>query len=73
MPRSLVWKLCCLGMIAVSVICFSPWVIPPNKYQPMFVGLPYTLWAGIAISIVMFLLTLFAAICISGSKGSKES
>jgi hypothetical protein len=45
----LLWKSARLGVIILSVLIFTPIVIPANEFRPQFMGLPYTLWAGILV------------------------
>jgi hypothetical protein len=41
------WSFARLGVIILSILIFTPLVIPKNEFRPEFIGLPYTLWAGI--------------------------
>lgn len=36
-----------MGVIILSILIFTPLVIPKNEFRPEVMGLPYTLWAGI--------------------------
>ena len=49
--RKLIWKLCQWGVVLLSVITFTPLVIPAYTYLPEIFGLPYTLWMGILLSL----------------------
>ena len=48
-------------MVVLSVLTFTPLVIPAGRYEPMLAGVPLTLWAGIAIVIAMLALTVVGA------------
>ena len=48
--RKLIWTLCQLGVVLVSIVTFTPLVIPQNTYLPELFGLPYTLWMGMLLS-----------------------
>jgi len=63
--KAALWKLSCGGMVILTLITFSPLIIPPGKFEPMLAGMPLTLWGGIAISIGMILMTLLAAVACS--------
>ncbi|UZR98740.1 hypothetical protein [Chondrinema litorale] len=39
---------------------FTTVVIPPGTFVPSILGMPYTLWLGIVVSIILVLLTYFA-------------
>ena len=53
------WIICFAALILV-VITFTPLVIPYGVYKPEFLGLPYSLWVGILISIGLVVLTFIA-------------
>ncbi|MFY0651840.1 MAG: hypothetical protein JXQ96_07390 [Cyclobacteriaceae bacterium] len=57
MNKSLIWKLCIVGVILVSILTFTSMVIPMGSYQPMLGGVPFTLWMGILVVSVLVLLT----------------
>ena len=38
-----------IGIFVISVMIFTPLVIPKGVYTPELFGLPYTLWVGIVI------------------------
>lgn len=40
------WKFTRAGVIVLSILIFTPLVIPSNEYKPEVAGLPYTLWTG---------------------------
>jgi hypothetical protein len=43
------WKFVRLGVIFLSILTFTPVVIPKHVYRPELFGLPYTLWVGILV------------------------
>ncbi len=43
--------------ILLTVAAFSPLVIPPGQYRPLFMGMPYTLWTGILVSVLLVVVT----------------
>jgi hypothetical protein len=55
-----IWISTAIVAILLSVITFTPVVIPLNHYKPELLGMPYTLWAGILIMIAYILNTLIA-------------
>lgn len=36
-----------MGVIILSILIFTPLVIPKNEFMPELMGMPYTLWVGI--------------------------
>lgn len=55
--RRLYWRLCYGGIIVLSVITFTPLVIPSGTYRPILLGMPYTLWVGILLTVITVVLT----------------
>lgn len=41
----------------VSILTFTPLVIPEKTYKPMLAGVPYTLWMGICVAVILVALT----------------
>ena len=41
------WNIARSGVIILSILIFTPLVIPKNDFQPELFGMPYTLWVGI--------------------------
>lgn len=55
--RRLYWRLCYGAIIVLSVLTFSPLVIPSGTFRPMLFGMPYTLWVGIVFTVLTVVLT----------------
>lgn len=51
------WRVCCLAAVLLAVVTFTPLVIPEGRSTPTLVGLPYTLWVGVLVSLVFVVLT----------------
>ena len=47
--KILLWKLCRLAVILLSVMVFTPLVIPKSVFVPALFGLPYALWMGMLV------------------------
>lgn len=58
--RRFYWRLCYGSAFVLSVLTFTPLVIPSDVYTPTLLGLPYTLWMGILITVILVLLTFVA-------------
>ena len=56
------WRLCCAAMAVLSILAFTPAVIPEGITEPGLWGLPLTLWAGMAIALIMILVTVIAVL-----------
>ena len=58
--RNRLWLFTKVMAILLSVLTFTPLVIPTEKFTPVVFGMPYTLWAGLAITILFVLNAWFA-------------
>lgn len=56
------WKILSLIVTILATLAFTPLVIPYGVTEPYVLGLPRTLWAGILISILIYLMLLIAMI-----------
>ena len=52
--------LICGAILVLVIITFTPLVIPYGIYKPEVLGIPYSLWIGILISIVLVVLTFIS-------------
>ena len=67
------WRICCVAMLVLSIVTFTPLVIPKGKIEPILLGLPLTLWAGAAIAFMMVLLTIMGALLHPEETGKTDS
>jgi len=56
------WKICCALVIIIAILTLTPLVLPEGKHKPELMGMPYTLWVGIAISVLLWLITYVAVL-----------
>ena len=50
------WRICCALVILLSILSFTPLVIPVGISKPFFLGMPYTLWVGMLIAFLLVFL-----------------
>lgn len=62
MNRNTVWKICGATVAILVVLTFTPLVTPPHQADPFFLGMPYTLWVGIILSLVLLFLTVLGSL-----------
>ncbi len=55
--KSLYWKLCIAGVVLLSILTFTPIVMPRGVAGPELFGVPRTLWASILTYIGIVILT----------------
>ncbi|MGW8316784.1 MAG: hypothetical protein ACWGNV_14370 [Bacteroidales bacterium] len=58
--------------LLVVVISFTPLVIPEQTYRPQLFGLPYSLWMGILVTVLLVFLTWVATRIHPGAKECRE-
>lgn len=62
------WIFFGVAVSVLSAVSFTPLVIPYGVAEPYFLGLPRTLWAGLGISLSIYVL-LVLAMFTSGDQG----
>lgn len=70
--KSLYWKLCIIGTVVLSILTFTPLVIPMGTYRPSIGGVPRPLWAGILIYVLLVVVTYIGTRVYPGSDDDEE-
>ncbi len=70
--KSLYWKLCIIGTVVLSILTFTPLVIPMGTYGPSIGGVPRTLWTGILIYVLLVVVTYIGTRVYPGSDDDEE-
>ena len=52
-----IWRLIVGAVLFCLALQFSPLVLAQNKLEPYILGMPFTLWFGILITLLLVLLT----------------
>ena len=60
LPDKKLWMICKIIVLILIGVTFSPMITPENQYLPEQAGIPYTLWTGIILAIVLVGITWFA-------------
>lgn len=55
-----VWQICIVAVVFIIILTFSPLVTGKGKINPFILGLPYTLWMGILLTVVLVVITFIA-------------
>ncbi|WKN45527.1 hypothetical protein [Tunicatimonas pelagia] len=56
-PNTTYWYLCVAAAVLLSIITFTPLVIPAGVYEPMLFGIPYTLWVSFLVMVLFVIIT----------------
>ncbi len=51
------WRICSALVIILTIIVFTPLVIPQNVYKPILLGIPYSLWTSFLITVALVTIT----------------
>ena len=70
--KKLIWRLCVAAVILIIIITFSPLVIAKGKINPFLFGLPYTLWMGIILTIVLVIITYIGGNAITNEEEESQ-
>lgn len=62
MKKAKHWNICCGIAIILSLLTFTPFIIPQNVYEPRLMGVPYTLWTSFIITVMLVILTYIGTI-----------
>ncbi len=54
------WTFLAVAVFVLAAVSFTPLVIPYGVTEPYFLGLPRTLWAGLGISLCIYVLLILA-------------
>jgi hypothetical protein len=52
------WNICIVIFIVLTIISFTPLIIPQGRYSPELLGIPYTMWTGFLATLALVILTL---------------
>ena len=63
-----VWRICIAIFIVLTIISFTPIIIPQDKFKPELLGIPYTLWTGFLLTLFLVILTLIGTRVHPGAK-----
>lgn len=58
--------------LLVVIVSFTPLVIPEHTYRPQLFGLPYSLWMGIGVTVLLVFLTWVATRIHPGAKAERK-
>ena len=73
MIKVCIWRFCCFCSILLSIVAFTPLVIPSGIMKPFVFGMPRTLWTGLLISFGLMIVTIVgASTADSSQKGGKK-
>ena len=59
--RRRLWRVAVVAVIMLSALSFTPLVLNPNGTEPTLLGMPHTLWAGMAVAFLLVALTVVGA------------
>lgn len=70
--KRLYWRICCIAAIILSIITFTPLVIPQGVSKPELGGVPYSLWTSFVITVLLVILTYIGTRVHPGMQNEEE-
>ena len=67
------WKICIAIFIILTVISFTPIILPMEVYKPELLGIPYTLWTSTLVTFAFVLLTYIGTRLHPGNSEKEEA
>ena len=62
------WRICIAVFILLSVISFTPLIIPQAQFKPELLGIPYSLWTSFLVTVSLVVLTFIGSRVHPGSE-----
>jgi uncharacterized membrane protein len=56
--NNIIWLIIKTMIIIITFMIFTPIVTPNGEYNPELFGMPYTLWTGMLIYIILVILNI---------------
>ncbi len=57
MTKKTIWKICCITVVIMAILTFTPLVTPVGRTGPEVMGVPYTMWVGFLQTVILVLIT----------------
>ena len=51
------WRICVVLVISLTVLGYTPVIIPAGVHKPAIAGIPYSLWTSFLITVALVVLT----------------
>jgi len=55
--KDTIWKICCITVVVMAILTFTPVVTPVGKASPEVFGMPYTMWMGLLWTMLLVVIT----------------
>lgn len=70
--NKLYWRVCITSVLVIVVLGYTPLMLPEGKYQPMLLGIPFTLAIGFLATVLLVFITYIGAKVHPGSDREEE-
>ena len=51
------WIICVILVVGLIILAYTPLMLPNGVYKPTILGIPYSLWTSVLITIALVVLT----------------
>jgi len=55
--RKMYWRICTAAVVFLTILVFTPLVIPAGIYAPGLFGIPLSLWTSFIITVLLVAIT----------------
>lgn len=55
--RKIYWKICIAAVVFLTILVFTPLVIPAGIHKPGLFGIPLSLWTSFIITVLLVAIT----------------
>jgi len=73
MKNILIWNITKFTAFILAIISFTPLILSPNTHTPYIFGMPFSLGAGILISIIFIVLVVIGALFAPNANEKEET
>ena len=70
--RNKYWTICIIAVITLTVLGYTPLMIPKGVYKPMISGIPYSLWLSFLVTVALVTLTYLGGKVHPGNDGEED-
>jgi hypothetical protein len=71
-PKKRYWRICVAIVMVITILGYTPLMIPKGIYKPAILGIPYSLWLSFLLTVLLVLLTYIGSRVHPGGDNGRE-
>jgi len=60
-------------VLTIAILTFTPLVTPDHQFEPTLFSIPYTLWVGVLVTLVLLFIIIIGSFVHPGRKDKRTS